>query len=108
MSYLFLKSCFFTVSALALTNNPVIAQITNFDNSPLNYQNSPLNFDNSPLNFRNSPLNFDNSPLNYNATNGVYDNKGNRLGYEVRSPQGVTNIYDNKGNRTGYIPAPSR
>jgi len=84
------------------------AQVTNFDNSPLNYQNSPLNFDNSPLNFRNSPLNFDNSPLNYNATNGVYDNKGNRLGYEVRSPQGVTNIYDNKGNRTGYIPAPSR
>lgn len=84
------------------------AQVINFDNSPLNYQNSPLNFDNSPLNFRNSPLNFDNSPLNYNATNGVYDNKGNRLGYEVRSPQGVTNIYDNKGNRTGYVPAPSR
>lgn len=108
MSNIFLKNLFFIVALTVLITNPVIAQVTNFDNSPLNYQNSPLNFDNSPLNFRNSPLNFENSPLNYNATNGVYDNKGNRLGYEVRSPQGVTNIYDNKGNRTGYVPAPSR
>lgn len=103
----FYSGIFFMMSNL-ISVNASFAQVTNFDNSPLNFQNSALNFDNSSLNFRNSPLNFDNSPLNYNSINGVYDNKGNRLGYEVRSPQGVTNIYDNKGNRTGYVPAPSR
>ena len=82
-----------------------MAQITNFDNSPLNFQNSPLNFDNSSLNFKNSPLNFENSPLNFNSTNGVYDNRGNRIGYEVQTPSGVTNYFDNNGNRTGYTPS---
>jgi len=43
--------------------------------------------------------------MNYNSTNGVYDNTGNRIGYEVQSPQGVTNIFDNNGNRVGYSPS---
>jgi hypothetical protein len=81
------------------------AQVLNFDNSPLNYQNSPLNYDNSSLNYRNSPLNYDNSPLNYNSNNGVYDNSGKRLGYEVQAPSGVTNYFDNNGNRISYSPA---
>ena len=83
----------------------VKSQIINFDNSPLNMKNSPLNFENSPLNMRNSPLNFDNSPYNLDSKNGVYDNQGNRTGYKVTSPEGVTNYFDNKGNRTGYTPS---
>jgi len=81
------------------------AQVTNFDNSPLNYKNSALNYENSPLNYQNSPLNYENSPLNYSSTNGVYDNRGNRIGYEVQAPSGVTNIFDNSGNRIGYSPS---
>ena len=41
---------------------------------------------------------------NYNSTNGVFDNQGNRIGYETKSPEGVTNIFDNNGNRLGYVP----
>ena len=63
------------------------------------------NLDNSPYNMRNSPYNMDNSPYNASATNGVYDNTGNRLGYEVKAPSGVTNYFDNSGNRIGYSPA---
>ncbi|MGV1017807.1 MAG: hypothetical protein ACOYBW_10585 [Fluviibacter phosphoraccumulans] len=83
-------------------------QSMNYNDSPLNYQNSELNYDNSSLNYKNSPLNYDNSPMNYNATNGVYDNRGNRIGYEVRTPSGVTNIYSNDGKRMGYVPANQR
>ena len=81
------------------------AQVTSWDNSPLNYNNSPLNYNNSSLNYNNSPLNYQNSPLNYNSTNGVYDNNGNRIGYETQSPSGVTNVFDNNGNRIGYSPS---
>lgn len=86
--------------ANAQVNSPL-----NFNNSPLNYENSLLNYENSPLNYNNSPLNYQNSPNNYSATNGVYDNGGNRIGYETKSPSGVTNIYDNRGNRIGYQPS---
>lgn len=83
-------------------------QSANFNDSPSNFQNSLSNFENSPSNFRNSPSNFDNSSSNFNATNGVYDNRGNRIGYEVKAPSGVTNIYSNDGHRIGYVPAPQR
>ena len=56
-------------------------------------------------NWNDSPLNWQNSPQNWNSDNGVYDNRGNRMGYETRTPDGVTNIYDNQGNRLGYVPA---
>ena len=75
----------------ALATPLAIAQVTNWDNSPLNYNNSPLNYQNSPM--------------NYNSNNGVYDNSGNRIGYQTQSPSGVTNVFDNKGNRIGYSPA---
>ena len=65
-------------------------------------------WDNSPYNYNNSPLNYQNSPLNYNSNNGVYDNSGNRIGYEVKAPSGVTNVFDNSGNRMGYSPAGTR
>ena len=84
------------------------AQVTSWDNSPYNYNNSPLNYNNSSLNYNNSPLNYQNSPLNYNSNNGVYDNSGNRIGYEVKAPSGVTNVFDNSGNRMGYSPAGTR
>ena len=64
-----------------------------------------LSWESSPLNFENSPMNFDNSPLNFNSTNGVYDNSGNRIGYGVTTPSGVTNFFDNNGNRSGYKPS---
>jgi hypothetical protein len=89
---------------LLLLSSGSHAQITNWDNSPLNYNNSPLNYNNSSLNYNNSPLNYQNSPLNYNATNGVYDNSGNRIGYQTQAPSGVTNVFDNNGNRIGYTP----
>ena len=50
-------------------------------------------------------MNFNNSPNNFGATNGVYDNRGNRVGYEVTAPSGVINYFDNSGNRTGYKPS---
>ena len=89
----------------ALASPLANAQVTSWDNSPLNYNNSPLNYNNSPLNYNNSPLNYQNSPMNYNSNNGVYDNSGNRIGYQTQSPSGVTNVFDNKGNRIGYSPA---
>jgi hypothetical protein len=49
-------------------------------------------------------MNFNNSPNNFGSTNGVYDNRGNRVGYEVPAPSGVINYFDNSGNRIGYKP----
>jgi uncharacterized protein YxeA len=90
---------------LTLVASIASAQVTNLDNSPYNMKNSQFNMENSPYNMRNSPYNIDNSPYNASATNGVYDNTGNRVGYEVRAPSGVTNYFDNSGNRIGYTPA---
>ena len=98
-----MKPLFFT--ALIIMSFPIWAQATNLDNSPYNMQNSPYNMDNSPYNMRNSPYNMDNSAYNASATNGVYDNRGNRIGYEVPAPSGVINYFDNSGNRTGYKPS---
>ena len=92
----------FPSKVFAQLEMPTLPTLTNWQNSPLNYNNSPLNYNNSPLNYNNSPLNYNNSPLNYNATNGVYDNQGNRMGYTVTTPQGVKNYYDNSGTRKGY------
>lgn len=94
----------FLVAAIA-QGSAYAQQAINFNDSPNNFQNSLNNFDNSPNNFRNSPNNFDNSPNNFSATNGVYDNQGNRIGYEVKAPSGVTNVFDNDGNRIGYVPS---
>jgi hypothetical protein len=89
-----------------LFSQAALAQgVMNFNNSPNNWVNSPNNFDNSPNNWANSPNNFNNSPNNFGATNGVYDNRGNRVGYEVTAPSGVINYFDNSGNRTGYKPS---
>ena len=81
-----------------------IAQVTSWENSPFNYNNSQYNYNNSSYNYSNSPYNYSNSPYNYYANNGVYDNSGNRIGYENQSPSGVTNLFDNNGNRIGYVP----
>ncbi|WP_396190585.1 hypothetical protein [Flavobacterium sp.] len=96
------------VSIVIASSNANAQQSMNYNDSPLNYKNSELNYDNSPLNYKNSPLNYENSQLNYNAKNGVYDNNGNRIGYEVQAPSGVTNIYSNDGRRMGYVPSPQR
>jgi hypothetical protein len=79
--------------------------VYNWNNSPNNWVNSPNNWENSPNNWANSPNNFNNSPNNFSSTNGVYDNRGNRIGYEVPAPSGVVNYFDNSGNRMGYKPA---
>ena len=50
-------------------------------------------------------MNYQNSQMNYNSNNGVYDNSGKRIGYEVTAPSGVTNVFDNNGNRIGYSPS---
>ena len=83
----------------------VMAQaVYNWNNSPNNWVNSPNNWNNSPNNWNNSPNNWNNSPNNFSATNGVFDNRGNRIGYEVPAPSGVVNYFDNSGNRMGYKP----
>lgn len=97
------------VSTTGIFAVPVYAQqALNWNDSPYNYQNSQLNYDNSPYNYENSPYNYNNSAYNFSANNGVYDNRGNRVGYEVQAPSGVTNIYSNDGRRMGYVPAPQR
>lgn len=96
------------ISLLVASCSAQAQQAMNFNDSPYNYQNSQNNYDNSPYNYQNSPYNYDNSAYNYSANNGVYDNSGNRIGYEVRAPSGVTNIYSNDGRRMGYVPAPQR
>ena len=93
-----------TMIAAVLSIGTSFAQVINFNNSPNNWTNSPNNWDNSPNNFNNSPNNFNNSPNNFSATNGVYDNRGSRIGYEVQAPSGVINYFDNGGNRIGYKP----
>ena len=95
----------FLFAQLAIFVQNSSAQVVSLDNSPYNLQNSRYNMDNSPNNMRNSPYNMDNSAYNASAKNGVYDNSGNRIGYEVRAPSGVTNYFDNSGNRIGYTPA---
>ena len=57
------------------------------------------------MTLENSPYNMENSQYNTNSKNGVYDNTGNRIGYEVKAPSGVTNYFDNSGNRIGYTPS---
>jgi hypothetical protein len=80
---------------------------SSINSSPYNMNNSIYNMNNSPSSVANSPYNMANSPYNINATNGVYDNNGNRVGYTVVSPTGVVNIFNNDGGRTGYVPAPT-
>ena len=62
---------FSVIVTISLISN---AQVTSWENSPMNYNNSPMNYNNSPMNYNNSPM-------NYNSNNGVYDNNGNRAGY---------------------------
>jgi hypothetical protein len=102
MKYLALLSL---LAQAALYAQKSFAQVINLDNSPYNMQNSQYNMDNSSYNMRNSPFNMDNSEYNLSSKNGVYDNTGNRIGYEVKAPSGVTNYFDNSGNRIGYTPA---
>jgi hypothetical protein len=49
--------------------------------------------------------NWDSNLGNWNATNGVYDNQGKRLEYQVPTPTGLINILNNNSNRIGYIPS---
>ena len=82
-----MKSTLFLLIAIeaVLFASKGFAQVTNFDSSPYIMQNSQFNMDNSPYNMRNSPYNMDNSAYNASAKNGVYDNTGNRVGYEVKA-----------------------
>lgn len=93
------------IICIAAAGTAEAQQAMNWHNDSNNYQNNINNMENSPNNMRNSPNNWDNNPNNLSATNGVYDNSGNRVGYEIKAPSGVTNYYDNSGNRVGYVPA---
>lgn len=81
----------------------------NYDNSPSNYENSISNYDNSPSNYDNSEGNYDNSSSNYdNSTSGDKrilmneDSKFYRVGYYVRTENGVTNFFSTSGKRVFY------
>lgn len=92
------------VTQISITPQLAYSQAYSYESSPYNYKNSEYNYDNSQYNYKNSPYNYNNSQYNTQSNNGVYDNSGNRIGYETKSPTGVTNIYDNSGNRIGYKP----
>ena len=83
---------------------PACSQVQSWEVSPQNWRNSEQNWDNNPQKWENSPQNWKNNYNNYNSKDGVYDNIGNRIGYETMSPSGVKNYYDNNGNREGYNP----
>jgi hypothetical protein len=90
-----------TLAALAiLYSSPACAQ--NWEQSPYNWQNSQYNYNNSSTKWENSPSNWNNSKDNWNSNNGVYDNRGNRIGYETIAPSGTVNYFDNNGARHGY------
>jgi hypothetical protein len=72
--------------------------------NPFSFNNSELTLQNNSMDWNNSPLNWNNTYLNPYAKNGVYDNAGNRIGYERKNEYGTTNIFDNEGNRQGYKP----
>ena len=94
--------------SVAATGTSYAQQSMNWNNSPDNWPNSPDNWENSSQNWQNSPNNWQNSPNNFSATNGVFDNHGRQIGYEVKAPSGVTNIYSTNGQRMGYVPAQTR
>lgn len=85
----------------ALLCNGLMAQAYNPNYGSNNPVNSQYNPNNTQYNPRNSSYNPDNSPDNPS----VYDNRGNRIGYEVQAPSGVKNLFDNHGNRVGYVPS---
>jgi len=78
------------------------ADITNWDNNPMNYENSEMNYENSPMNYNNSPMNYQNNPMNYNSDRIIRDNSGHAMGYEVPKPDGGVNYFDLQGHRRGY------
>jgi predicted PurR-regulated permease PerM len=76
----------------------------NWKNNPDNWQNSSQNWQNSAQNWKNSPQNWQNSASNYNNSNGIFDSKGNRVGYSVPTANGGVNYFNNDGSRRGYQP----
>jgi hypothetical protein len=78
------------------------AQALNWADSEFNWRNNSYNINNTAQSWDNNPMNWKNDPFNYEARNGVYDRDGQRVGYEVVSPQGVKNYFDNNGKRMGY------
>ena len=80
----------------------VVHAQTMWENNPYSFKNSEYNYENSSYNYKNSPYNWENSEYNMNSRNNVYNNSGERIGYETRSNEGTRNIYDTSGNRIGY------
>jgi hypothetical protein len=81
----------------------------NYDNSSSNYDNSITNYDNSPSNYDNSESNYNNSPSNYknglNGNNRLIVEKGDksyRVGYYVRTDNGLLNFFSIGGERLFY------
>lgn len=90
------------LGSLIILSESGSADVTNWDNNPMNYENSEMNFDNSPMNYNNSPMNFQNNPMNYNSDRIIRDNSGHAMGYEVPKPDGGVNYFDLGGHRKGY------
>ena len=88
--------------AVCIYSSAASAQVTTWENSQYNWKNSDMNIQNSSMDWKNSPYNWKNSEYNIYAPTGVYDNSGNRVGYETISPSGVKNYYDNAGERRAY------
>jgi hypothetical protein len=97
IAYALVFGCFIVAGSKAC-----YAQVTSWENSPYNWRNSELNYNNSSMNWNNSSYNWKNSEMNINSNTGVYDNIGNRIGYETISPSGTRNYYDNNNERRAY------
>ena len=87
------------IMLLSLLPGIALAQ-QRWETDPNNWKNSAQNWENSSQNWRNSPQNWDNNQNNYYSNNGIYNERGDRVGYERQGA--VRNFYDNEGIRRGY------
>lgn len=80
----------------------VRAQTSIWENNPYNFKNNELNYANTSYDYSNSQYNWENNEFNVTARNGMYDNSGDRIGYETVNRYGTRNFYDDYGNRIAY------
>jgi hypothetical protein len=75
---------------------------TLWENSPYNFANNEYNHANTQYDYKNSQLRWENNEFNLTSNTGIYNNIGERMGYEVINRDGTRNFFDSNGNRIGY------
>ena len=75
---------------------------TLWDNNPYNYANNEYNYANTQYDYKNSQYRWENNEFNLATHSGVYDNAGERVGYEVVNRDGTRNFFNGNGDRIAY------